>query len=153
MDRRAIRDGLVLLGASAGLGLRLATERIHPLGVIWPAVALGFLGIGAVLLVVSGLLSGPCAPPEAEARGRGRAATVTAALFVLLTLAYVAVIEWLGFLVATVAYALASQWLFRRPPRLVHVAVGLLVAVGVFVLFEWGLGVPLPPRLVLTLGL
>ncbi len=125
--------GAVLLLICTGLfyeGWRYpADSRLFPLGL------LTFLMIGAIVMIVR-----PAAAPKGE-RGDPKKVILTT----LLCVAYVALVEFIGFFVATAIFMTVFMAMLGLRKPLVYVAAIVGVNLGLYLLFVWQLKVPMPP--------
>ncbi|WP_141015592.1 tripartite tricarboxylate transporter TctB family protein [Nocardioides sambongensis] len=96
---------------------------------------------GIVLLVASAWLVWRREPHDSMPRGAG---LTRVAVTALLALAYVLAIEPMGFPTATFLFLLVEMYLVGLRRLVLLVPAALLLAVGVYALFRYGLEVPLP---------
>jgi hypothetical protein len=179
---RAGRDiwiGLVTIALATGYLTQVGSIHVgtnDPAGVgarSYPTV-LGWvlLATGAGLVVTSLAAARACsdAPPaepsqaeSAEPKGLGvqphtlwgppSTRGVQAAALVGLTVAYLMVLEALGFLLATAPYVACAMFIidarehYRGRRLVIPLAAGVVVSVALHLLFDAALGVPLPPGL------
>lgn len=140
--------GAILLAVALWYGLEAQGFRPgragDPGAGMFPTILAFLLGALALWMIGTALLKGPPAPRGAEARATARAGFWRAAAAAVLTVGFVLVFEWLGYILATALYAGAIALLFR--PRAPHVALAAaLAAVGfLYLLFEMLLNARLP---------
>jgi len=131
IDRDRIA-GVILLLICTGLfyeGWRYpADSRLFPLGL------LTFLMIGAIVMIVR--------PARGLKEEGGNPKKVL--LTTLLCVAYVALVEVIGFFIATAAFMLVFMAMMRITKPLVYVAAIVSVNLGLYLLFVWQLKVPMP---------
>ena len=138
--------GLVVLAASLvlfGLTLELKHNLLVPVGPgFYPRIVLGVTALLAVTLVVLDLLH----PKKPGAKGKANYAAV--ALHFAVFGVYVAVLPWLGFRIATLAYVAATNALMDPPKNARHwlrvAAIAVLTALLTHLVFERYLSVLLP---------
>lgn len=137
---------LFLLPFSFGLP-RLPIVPIGP--GFYPALVLTFMAVACALLVLQDALAqrrAPVAAPQAAAEPR-RAYGLVAGAFVVVA-AYIGLLPFLGFRIATVLFLVAFQLVLERPATLRQWAVLAALAVGTSALahlaFEKYLSVLLP---------
>ena len=148
--------GLICLGVSGvlfTLSLSLPHLPIVPVGPgFYPRIVLSFLALASVTLIVQDLLAqrrsrfetpGADAPPPTEAKNYSGVVVA----FVLVT-AYVAVLPYLGFRIATIGFVSLFQIALERPRSVRTGLRVILVAVGTaflcYAVFERYLSVLLP---------
>jgi hypothetical protein len=150
------RDGIAgLIGLATSLFLLPFSFGLPKLPIVpispgfYPAIVLVFMATASALLVVQGMLVQRSSPaPAAEAAaGPKRDYGLVAAAFAV-SGAYVALLPFLGFRIATVLFVAAFQVVLERPTTLRQWAVLAMVAVGTsavtYVVFERYLTVLLP---------
>jgi hypothetical protein len=150
------RDGIAgLIGVAFSLAMLpyafgLPTLPIVPIGPgFYPALVLTFLAAtSALLLVQDFIVQRRTAPGGEEAAVGPKPAYVLVAGAFVLTGAYIALLPFLGFRVATVLYVAAFQLLLERPTSargwLLLIAVALGTSEVAYVAFEKYLSVLLP---------
>ncbi len=125
--------GVVLLLICTGLfyeGWRYpADSRLFPLGL------LTFLMIGAIVIIAR--------PAEASKGEEGEPIKVV--LTTLLCVAYVALVEVVGFFVATALFMTVFMAMMGLRKPLIYVTAIVCVNLGLYLLFVWQLKVPMPP--------
>lgn len=124
--------GVILLLICTGLfyeGWRYPAEsRLFPLGL------LTFLMIGAIVMIVR--------PAQASKGERGEPKKIL--LTTLLCIAYVALVEILGFFVSTVLFMTVFMAMLGLRKPLIYIAAIVGVNLGLYLLFVWQLKVPIP---------
>ena len=124
--------GVIILLICTGLfyeGWRYpAASRLFPLGL------LAFLMIGAIVMIVR-----PAGAPKGE-RGEPKKVILTT----LLCVAYVAMVEVLGFFVATAIFMTVYMAMLGLRKPLIFIAAIVGVNLGLYLLFVWQLKVPMP---------
>ena len=138
--------GLAVLAASLvlfGLTLELKQNPLVPVGPgFYPRIVLGITALLAVTLVVLDFLH----PLKPGAEGKVNYAAV--ALHFAVFGVYVAVLPWLGFRIATLAYVAATNALMDPPKNARHwlrvAAIAVLTALLTHLVFERYLSVLLP---------
>jgi putative tricarboxylic transport membrane protein len=105
-----------------------ADSRLFPLGL------LTFLMIGAIVMIVR--------PAQALKGERGDTKKVL--LTTLLCVAYVALVEVLGFFVATVLFMTVFMAMMGLRKPLIYLVAIVGVNLGLYLLFVWQLKVPIP---------
>ena len=143
----AVAAGMVVLGGlvfwgSYDLPTGGGYAQVGP-GVVPRIVGVFMLLLGA-LLVREALTGGFRGVDEAEERGRGMDwasfAWITAGIF-----AYGLAIERLGFILSSVIlFTMVARGLGSRRWAL-NIGIGVVLAVAIFALFNYGLGLTLPP--------
>lgn len=106
-----------------------ADSRLFPLGL------LTFLMIGAIVMIVR--------PARASKEEQGNPKKVF--LTTLLCVAYVALVEVLGFFVATALFMAVFMAMLGLKKPIVYIAAIVGVNLGLYLLFVWQLKVPMPP--------
>jgi putative tricarboxylic transport membrane protein len=124
--------GAILLLICTGLfyeGWRYpADSRLFPLGL------LAFLMIGAIVMIVRP------APASKGERGEPKKVLLTT----LLCVAYVALVEVLGFYVATALFMAVFMAMMGLRKPVIYIAAIVGVNLGIYLLFVWQLKVPVP---------
>jgi putative tricarboxylic transport membrane protein len=124
--------GVILLLICTGLfyeGWRYpADSRLFPLGL------LAFLMIGAIVMIVR--------PAEAFKGERGEPKKIL--LTTVLCIAYVALVEIVGFFVSTALFMAAFMLMVGIKRPLIYIAAIVGVNLGLYLLFVWQLKVPIP---------
>ena len=124
--------GVILLLICTGLfyeGWRYPTDsRLFPLGL------LTFLMIGAIVMIVR-----PAQSSKGE-RGEPKKILITT----LLCVAYVALVEVIGFFVATALFMTLFMAMMGLRKPLIYIVSILGVNLGLYLLFVWQLKVPIP---------
>ncbi|HWE18689.1 MAG TPA: tripartite tricarboxylate transporter TctB family protein [Hyphomicrobiaceae bacterium] len=151
------RDGIAgLIGLAISLvllphALGLPRLPIVPIGPgFYPTLVLAFLGVTCALLVLQDALArrrAAATAPDAEAVEPPRAYGLVAGAFVAVA-AYVALLPFLGFRIATALFVAGFQLVLERPASVRQWAVLATVAVGTsavtYLVFEQYLTVLLP---------
>jgi hypothetical protein len=151
------RDGIAgLIGLAASLvllphALGLPRLPIVPIGPgFYPTLVLAFLAVTCALLVLQDALArrrAVATAPDAEAAEPPRAYGLVAGAFVVVA-AYIGLLPFLGFRIATALFVAAFQLVLERPASLRQWAVLAAVAIGTsavtYVVFEQYLTVLLP---------
>lgn len=114
----------------------------------FPGLTLAIAALGAVVMAARHLQAGPAAAEDALPRSRPRAATVlaVAALFGL----YIGAAPWLGYPIATLAFAALALALAKAPRRSV-LLLPPLIALTLWLVFAVLLGVWFPEPALLEL--
>lgn len=152
--KRELALGLVMLGA--GLLYLLFTYQLPRRGAIDSAFVpyvLGFAmcALGAMQVVAARRLAGAAAGNGGDETAAGRIDQATVLRTVGLIVAYVALIDLLGFPVATALY-LYVQFLVlnpagHRPPHWLYATIAIISAAVIHVTFRYGFDLMLPAGL------
>ncbi len=140
--------GVVLLAVALWYGLEAQGFRPgragDPGAGMFPTILAALLGALALWMICAALLKAPPAPRSPEARASARAGFLRAAAAAALTVGFVLVFEWLGYILATALYAGAIALLFRPRAPLVALAAALAAVGFLYLLFEVLLNARLP---------
>lgn len=128
--------GLFVLAGVSGAPATAARSAVGP-GAFPAIVGFGLLAVGARLLYESWLRrSGPSELPELDVRSAALGAAAFAAM--ILTL------ETLGWILAGSLMFTAVAWIFGSRRFFASLAIGLLLTIASYMLFDYGLDLDLP---------
>jgi hypothetical protein len=146
-NRADIALGILAIGVAAAYGALIpygVTLEHAPMGItgrFFPWMAAFIVGTSGLALVVRALLAGG---GRASSEGIDARSLRRLMPYFGVTIAYVALIDVAGYLVSTVVALVGFLWLAGERRPLMIVAVTVAVSGGLYVLFQYGMQVPLP---------
>ncbi|MGY6632574.1 MAG: tripartite tricarboxylate transporter TctB family protein [Alkalilacustris sp.] len=140
--------GAILLAGAVWYGLEAQGFRPgragDPGAGMFPTILALLLGGLALWMMLAALLRGPQPPGTRDARAAARAGILRAGAAAALTVAFVAVFQTLGYILATAVYAGAIALLFRPRAPLVALLAAVAAAAFLHLLFAVLLNARLP---------